>query len=111
MSYQHLSTKIIGSKNVVTLINDTIEMIDECTYPDSPTLELIDEFADAVRRGTNDVVLDARRVNTLNHASLDLLFKLARSANECGRKMTICCKEPVKEVWDLCRGDGVPDPY
>ena len=103
MNYKHQHVETIEGVTVVRLTDNALDELDEFTYPNPESMELIHEFSDAVRHSSCEIILDARKVERLNHASVALLTQFARVSKKANKQLTIQCQSTVMELLDLCR--------
>src|SRR5438552_2355816 len=106
MQHRHVKSLPLGGATVVAIARDTLEAIDEATCWSGPTpqvAELLDEFVQAIEAAPGGVVVDMRDTRFLDHASVSVVFRLARLLAEHNKPRLICCSREVKGILDVCR--------
>ena len=91
---------------MVAVAKDTLAAINEETWRSGPpplVAELLDEFGRALGAAPGPLVVDIRDTQFLDHASVSVLFRLARLVAEHNKRGFICCSSEVKEILDACR--------
>ena len=105
---QHKYVKVLsrGGVTVLAIAGDTLADINEytCRSGDTPQVkELIEEFRQAAGMAPGSVVVDVREADVLDHASVSVLFRLAKILMDHSKPRLICCSPSVKELFDIFR--------
>src|SRR5262245_28325897 len=106
MQHRHVKSLPQGGITVVAVAKDTLAAINEGTCWSGPTplvAELLDEFVQAMGAAPGPVVVDIRDTQFIDHASVSVLFRLARLVADRNKRGFICCSSAVKEILDACR--------
>lgn len=106
MEHIHVKSLPHGRVTVVTVAKDTLAAINEGTCRSGPSplvAELLDEFIQDMGAAPGPVVVDIRDTQLIDHASMSVLFRLARLVVDHNKRGFICCSSEVKQVLDLCR--------
>jgi anti-anti-sigma regulatory factor len=101
MQHSHVLSLPHGGITVITVAKDTLAAINEGTCWSGPTpvvAELIDEFVQALGAAPGPVVVDIRDTQYIDHASVDVLFRLAKLVASHTGSGFICCSSEVKAI-------------
>jgi anti-anti-sigma regulatory factor len=109
MQFRHVAVLHHGPVTVVAIRKAALVEINEFNHPSPVATELLAEVGQAVAAASGGIVLDMRDTESLDHASVAFLVRLAKLLADCNQPWTICCSDGVKEILDLCRlGDICP---
>lgn len=106
MQHCHVKSVPQGDITVIAVAKDTLAAINEATCAAGPSplvAELMDEFVQIMGAASGPVVVDIRDTNFIDHASVAVLFRLARLLADQNKRARICCSSRVKEVLNVCR--------
>lgn len=106
MQHYHVKSLSLGNVTVIAVAKDTLEAINEVTCADGPTplvRELLDEFVQALGPASGGVVVDLRETEFVDHASLSVVYRLAKLLAEHNKPRLFCCSRDVKAIIDVCR--------
>ena len=106
MQHRHVTCVPLGGITVVAVSKDTLAAINEGTCWSGPTplvAELLDESAQVMKAAPGAVVIDVRDTQFIDHASVSVLFQLARLVADHKKGGFISCSSEVKEILDVCR--------
>jgi anti-anti-sigma factor len=106
MQHRHVKALPLEGITAIAVAKDTLAGINEWTCRCGPTplvAELLDEFVQAMGAAPGPVVVDIQDMQFIDHAGVDVIFRLARLVASHNKRGLICCSSRVKEILDACR--------
>jgi hypothetical protein len=103
MDFRNITVLHRGDATLVEVPKAVVAAINEHNYPSPLAAELLAEFGQAIATAPAGIVLDMRDTEYVDHASVDVVFRLARQLADRNKPRAICCSEPIKDVLDACR--------
>lgn len=110
MQYRHVQSLTQGDISLVAVASSTLAGINEgsCWSGPSPLIgELLNEFDKVLAAASGSIILDIRDMPCLDHASVSVLFRLAKRLADAKKRGVICCSSDVKEILEVCRLNAV----
>ncbi len=106
MQHPHVNSVPLGTVTLIAVAKDTLAAVNEQTCWSGPTplvSDLLEEFVQAITAAPGSVVVDIRDTQFIDHASVSVVFQLAKLVVNQNKRGFICCSSDVKEILDLCR--------
>lgn len=105
MQHNHVKSMPLGGITVVAVAKDALAAINEGTCWSGPpplVAEVLDEFVQALAAAPGPVVIDIRDTQSLDHASVFVVFRLAKLVADRKKGGLLCCSGELKETLEVC---------